>query len=198
MEFDLVMVSAAISADLFVIGRGGRPRLLDRGPSDAGAIATFTTSFHGHYRVEVVDRLDCRVGIEHVAGDAAFDWTMAELDRRRPRPAAAPGTPMASPAPDDLDYRCEVVEVDPEPVRALLATLAVLDWSEPTPDGSGGRDGVVLSGELVTADGARTWVTWSPDPTVEPAKDSFFRSLASFAAERASRDLRRDLELALL
>ena len=83
----------------------------------------------------------------------------------------------------------ETFEADRGKGQVLLEVLAALDWGEPTPDGSAGRDGVILSGALTTDVGFRSWTTWSPEAAVEPAKAAYFRLLRDFAVDHASGDV---------
>jgi hypothetical protein len=83
----------------------------------------------------------------------------------------------------------ETFEADRGKGQVLLEALAALDWGEPTPDSSAGRDGVILSGALTTDVGFRSWTSWSPEAAVEPAKAAYFRLLRDFAVDHASGDV---------
>ena len=190
MDFDQLNLAANISEDLLA-----RVRQNDRVfPGRPTTHAAYNTTFYGQFRVEIDYGRACRVAIEHVAGDLAFDWCMAEADHRRPPSGRRrAGEPPEPPTRADVEYRIEVFDADPTQGLALLDTAQGLDWGEPTPDSRNGRDGVILYGTLSTDLGVRSWTTWSPDPDVEPAKCVFFQRVLEFAVEHGSGSLRDDL-----
>lgn len=189
MDLDRMSLSTAISEELLGHLRES-DRLFSSGPRTR---ATYDTTFHGCFRVEIDHGPASRVAIEHVGGDGAFDWSMAEFDRRSPSTKHKWDGPSEPPTQDDVAYRVELFEADPAQSRKLLELVQDLDWGEPTPTSGMGRDGVILSGSLDTEVGARMWTTWSPDPDVEPAKSVFFLRLLKFALDHSSGSIHDDL-----
>lgn len=190
MDFEPLRNRASIAEELLGHLRG-RSRL----SSDVPLVwATYDTTFTGCYRVEIAVGRHCRLAIEHVGGDGAFDWSIAEDERRRPGSAGrAVDGPVQPPTADEVRYRAEEVEADAVAGRDLIRSLQALDWGEATPEDRRGRDGVVMSGGLVTDAGVRWWTTRSPEPAREPAKAAFFGIVLRFAVEQATGDLADDL-----
>lgn len=195
MDVDLLRLQTSIADELLAHLRG-RTRYFD---DEVRVHATFDTTFYGCFRVEVATGSRYRVAIEHVGGDPVFDWTVGEFNRRSPATRRRREEPPAPPPPttDEVRYRVEVVDVDAATGDRLLRSVRSLDWGEPTPDDTNGRDGIVLAGSLRDEAGVRHWVTWSPGPAVEPAKAAFFAELARLAVDHATGDLGDDIRLAL-
>ena len=103
------------------------------------------------------------------------------------------GSTAPGPSRHDVTYRAETFAVDPVHGRRLFESLQALDWGEPTPDSRSGRDGIVVHGSLTTEVGVRTWTSWSPDATSEPAKHHFFDQILRFATTHAPAPLSDDL-----
>ncbi len=194
MYFDLLRAQASIADELLSHLRGGHRHF----PSGDRTNGTYDTTFYGCFRIEILHGPICQVAIEHVGGDGAFDWSVAESERRYPGPRRRPvDGPILPPSPDEVRYRLEVFDADVDNGRQLLLSTLALDWAEPTPENNDGRDGVIMSGALNLDDGVRAWTTWSPDPTTEPAKHAFFASLVRFVADHGSGSLRDDLVRAI-
>ncbi len=190
MDFDLLRTNASIADELLGHLRGDRRCF----PSGQRTHATYDTTFFGCYRVEIHHGSTCQIAIEHVGGEGAFDWSMAESDRRHPWPKdRREDGPSHPPSVDDVRYRFEVFEADADEGRQLLTSILDLDWAEATPEDNDGRDGVIMSGTLNVDGGVRSWTTWSPEPATEPAKAAYFTDMLRFAAEHGSGSLRDDL-----